>query len=262
MDYFYARYYNAAEGRFLSADVPLLDQYPSDPQSWNLYGYVRNNPLINVDSTGHGLRCTTTYSTGPDGRLIASVTCVEVPDPPDGGSFGGGGGGLGGVGGFGGGGHSGPVGNPPGSAPRPSLLSFFGIRAAGQTYANCLVQNLDNYSVAGVLNIQSESGNFVLGNDVSQILFGDSSGGTGGLLLWEGGSRSFKIGVGEAMTAGRRTASILDLNLAGKTGPAVRILGKTGAGELAEWLSGVAELKMAGDIGLTGAEAIGCLVHR
>jgi RHS repeat-associated protein len=56
-DYFYARYYNRAEGRFTSADIPLLDQYPSDPQSWNLYGYVRNNPLVYVDLDGH-MQCT------------------------------------------------------------------------------------------------------------------------------------------------------------------------------------------------------------
>ena len=62
------------------------------------------------------------------------------------------------------------------------------------------------------------------------------------------------------MTAGRRTASIPSLNIWGKTGRAVRILGKTGVEKLAAWLSGVAELKMATDIGLTGAEAIGCLL--
>ena len=45
MDYFYARYYSGAEGRFTGADLPLIDQYPSDPQSWNLYGYVRNSTL-------------------------------------------------------------------------------------------------------------------------------------------------------------------------------------------------------------------------
>jgi hypothetical protein len=64
------------------------------------------------------------------------------------------------------------------------------------------------------------------------------------------------------MTAGRRTASITSMNLAGTTGPAARILAKTGAEKLAGWLSGAAELKMAADIGLTAAEAIGCLVPR
>jgi len=32
----------------------FADQHPRDPQSWNLYGYVRNNPLASVDPTGKG----------------------------------------------------------------------------------------------------------------------------------------------------------------------------------------------------------------
>jgi RHS repeat-associated protein len=52
LDYFGARYMSAAQGRFTSPDEPLLDQYPGDPQSWNLYGYVRNNPLRYMDLDG------------------------------------------------------------------------------------------------------------------------------------------------------------------------------------------------------------------
>jgi len=58
LDFFGARYFSGAQGRFTSADEPLGDQYPSDPQSWNLYGYVRNNPLKSVDPSG--LDCVTT----------------------------------------------------------------------------------------------------------------------------------------------------------------------------------------------------------
>lgn len=39
-------------GRFTSPDQPIVDQNPEDPQSWNLYGYVRNNPLRYTDPTG------------------------------------------------------------------------------------------------------------------------------------------------------------------------------------------------------------------
>jgi RHS repeat-associated protein len=53
LDYFIARYYSSPQGRFTGADLPLVDQYPSDPQSWNLYGYVRNSPLVRVDRDGH-----------------------------------------------------------------------------------------------------------------------------------------------------------------------------------------------------------------
>lgn len=52
LDYFGARYFSAAQGRFTSPDRPFADQIPEDPQSWNLYVYVRNNPLRYTDPTG------------------------------------------------------------------------------------------------------------------------------------------------------------------------------------------------------------------
>ena len=52
LDYFGARYMSAAMGRFPSADAPFADQNTSDPQSWSLYSYTRNNPLRCVDPTG------------------------------------------------------------------------------------------------------------------------------------------------------------------------------------------------------------------
>jgi RHS repeat-associated protein len=52
LDYFGARYFSGAQGRFTTPDEPLVDQDESDPQSWNLYLYVRNNPLNFTDPTG------------------------------------------------------------------------------------------------------------------------------------------------------------------------------------------------------------------
>lgn len=52
LDYFGARYFSGAQGRFTSPDVPFADQNVEDPQSWNLYHYVRNNPLRYTDPTG------------------------------------------------------------------------------------------------------------------------------------------------------------------------------------------------------------------
>jgi RHS repeat-associated protein len=52
LDYFGARYYSSVIGRFSSPDDGR-DQSPGDPQSWNLYSYVRNNPLSDVDPDGH-----------------------------------------------------------------------------------------------------------------------------------------------------------------------------------------------------------------
>jgi RHS repeat-associated protein len=54
LDYFGARYYSNGLGRFDSADEPFADQSARDPQSWNLYSYVRNNPVNNVDRRGRG----------------------------------------------------------------------------------------------------------------------------------------------------------------------------------------------------------------
>jgi RHS repeat-associated protein len=51
-DYFGARYYNSSVGRFLSPDPFLNSGHPEDPQSWNRYSYVRNNPLGRTDPTG------------------------------------------------------------------------------------------------------------------------------------------------------------------------------------------------------------------
>jgi RHS repeat-associated protein len=51
--YFGARYFSSPQGRFMSPDVPLLDQHVGDPQSWNLYAYGRNNPLRYKDPNGH-----------------------------------------------------------------------------------------------------------------------------------------------------------------------------------------------------------------
>lgn len=55
IDYAQARYYSPTMGRFTSPDQPFADQYVGDPQSWNLYGYTRNNPLRYTDPTGRGI---------------------------------------------------------------------------------------------------------------------------------------------------------------------------------------------------------------
>jgi RHS repeat-associated protein len=52
-DYFGARYYSSTMGRFLSPD-PILynDLRLLNPQRWNKYAYVINNPLVLTDPTG------------------------------------------------------------------------------------------------------------------------------------------------------------------------------------------------------------------
>ena len=49
-DYFHARFYDFASGRFMSMD-PILGDL-TQPQSWNRYAYVRNNPIAYTDPDG------------------------------------------------------------------------------------------------------------------------------------------------------------------------------------------------------------------
>ncbi len=71
LDFFEARYFSSAQGRFTSPDwsenpepVPYADL--RDPQSLNLYTYGRNNPLKNRDIDGH---CTV------DGEIHGGFWC-------------------------------------------------------------------------------------------------------------------------------------------------------------------------------------------
>ncbi|MCC6487560.1 MAG: RHS repeat-associated core domain-containing protein [Candidatus Hydrogenedentes bacterium] len=53
LDYFGARYFSGAQGRFTSPDpIHILKQKIRDPQQWNMYSYARNNPLRFFDPTG------------------------------------------------------------------------------------------------------------------------------------------------------------------------------------------------------------------
>ena len=57
-DYFGARYYGSSMGRFLSPDWSVqIEPVPyarlDNPQTLNLYAYLRNNPLAGVDADGH-----------------------------------------------------------------------------------------------------------------------------------------------------------------------------------------------------------------
>jgi len=73
LDYFLARYYSGAQGRFISPDEfagGIVDPFTGqqvgqpgplpyanivDPQTLNKYAYVRNNPLPYTDPDGHDL---------------------------------------------------------------------------------------------------------------------------------------------------------------------------------------------------------------
>ncbi|MCZ2074053.1 MAG: RHS repeat-associated core domain-containing protein [Bryobacterales bacterium] len=65
LDYFGARYFSGAQGRFTTPDPTFMTkQRISDPQQWNLYAYVRNNPLMYVDPDGKELKLAIYNSSG------------------------------------------------------------------------------------------------------------------------------------------------------------------------------------------------------
>ena len=90
LDMFGARYYGSSLGRFMTPDLDNDPDEPGpipyadlrDPQTLNLYSYVRNNPLNRIDPDGHKLVCTNSSSTDENGNIHVIVDCHEEPDPP------------------------------------------------------------------------------------------------------------------------------------------------------------------------------------
>ena len=78
LDFFQARHFSNVLGRFLSADPGNAGADLSDPQTWNGYSYVRNNPLALVDPSGMD-------ATDPGDDCFSDPTCgggIGWPFPP------------------------------------------------------------------------------------------------------------------------------------------------------------------------------------
>lgn len=74
LDYFGARYYASNHGRFTSRDAITNTKYHIvNPQKWNAYSYVLNNPLILVDPDGN-------QEEGKGGPKTIDVFLVFSPD--------------------------------------------------------------------------------------------------------------------------------------------------------------------------------------
>jgi RHS repeat-associated protein len=74
LDFFEARYFSSAQGRFTSADDFRNDSATQDPQSWNLYSYGRNNPLKFRDPDGQAVNV---CLNGENGKQ----SCTVMSDP-------------------------------------------------------------------------------------------------------------------------------------------------------------------------------------
>ncbi len=79
LDYFGARYYSGAQGRFTSPDAPFADQSPADPQSWNMYAYAVNNPLAYTDPDGRDALAVK-FGTGAHGLGHSGIASLHRND--------------------------------------------------------------------------------------------------------------------------------------------------------------------------------------
>jgi RHS repeat-associated protein len=75
LDNFDFRYYGSSLGRFMKADNGAA-QDPANPQSWNLYSYVMNNPTTNVDPDGHDC----IYFSSAGNPFVKSGDCISDKD--------------------------------------------------------------------------------------------------------------------------------------------------------------------------------------
>ncbi len=81
LDWFNVRYYSGAQGRFQSPDPANAGADPSNPQSWNGYAYVGNNPLSYTDPSGMFIEAVGpgTAAGGPAGAIIgAAIDIGEI----------------------------------------------------------------------------------------------------------------------------------------------------------------------------------------
>ena len=76
LDNFDFRYYSSSMGRFMKPDEPFGGWDQNDPQSFNLYSYVRNSPTVNVDPDGHDC----VYFSGGGSPYVKTGDCFSDKD--------------------------------------------------------------------------------------------------------------------------------------------------------------------------------------
>jgi RHS repeat-associated protein len=85
LDNFGARYDSLAMGRFMSPDPDNAGADPTNPQSWNMYAYVINNPLAFVDPDGRACVQDTDGNFHDDnsgGQSCSEATSTAANDQP------------------------------------------------------------------------------------------------------------------------------------------------------------------------------------
>lgn len=81
LDYMHARSYLTVAGRFLSVD-PGRDWDVHQPQSWNMYVYVRNNPTNGTDPTGRCVHSVVCLAYGRGAFQVDEEITVTATAPP------------------------------------------------------------------------------------------------------------------------------------------------------------------------------------
>ena len=81
LDDFGARYDSSSIGRYLSPDEPFVDQHSGNPQSWNLYAYVQNNPVNSTDPTGNA--CVSDGKGGWSNDESGGQSCADAAIPQE-----------------------------------------------------------------------------------------------------------------------------------------------------------------------------------
>ena len=283
LDFLQARYLASMQGRFLSPDPGNAGAQPQDPQTWNAYAYVGNNPLVRTDPNGDCFFCILEEIGG--GVLDAIGIATGNPELVTIGlhiaAMGGASSAAIGIGNEidGNGGCGGPLGNCGGLGDDPwSEASPVGpdIQDPGRfimpAFGDCMQSRAKIFSLAGMASIIMRKdittglSGVVGGNVISATfwsVFGSGENATEGLpeaTKWWG-LKTVVAGAGVPMTVGRRTATIMSLNLAGTRGSAPQVLRR--APGLTKALKGAEEVADVGaplviDAGLVLGEAITC----
>lgn len=258
LDYFKARYFGSALGRFMSPDPGNAGAGIGDPQSWNGYAYVSNSPITATDPYG-------LFENPKPCPAGSKGTCIDVVATAD------------------------PVplilldiqqsvqtmhlvaGNKTNAANKGFT---FGIRSPGQTFSNCMQQHAQDYSVAGTIDLIAGSNlkanpfaAFFAGNHVAPVFFG--SGGEAAMTGMHALPTAATEGMGSTLAYGRYASNVaLDLNKAGNAATSALGWNTNLAAKAA--LKGVEkglnlglslEMRLGMDIGASLAEAAGCARH-
>jgi hypothetical protein len=253
-----------------------------DPQSWNAYAYVRNNPLALVDPMGlcHMGADNVAYDDEPGDCGGGSVTVVaqappdvmpifvslpglpsdtqqQVPTAP-------------------------PAVTEAGAKP-PN--SWIGIRTPGQSFRSCMQQHANDYNIGGSVELLADlafnggigtsySSNLIVsfftGNAITSLAFGSAADASS--VAANAAPGIVRAGMGAVTTYGRRTSKIMSLNIPPLDGRAPgglpQGLGQPGASAVLRRalsrISGAfslglkASTRWALDAAFTGAEMVNC----